>query len=128
MHNPESVLENRTHICVWDFEIQTDYLISARRPDLAINNKEKRACLIQDFAVSADHSVKSKESKKKDKYLDLGSELKKKKKKPKKTPNKLRNMKVAVIPIVIDGLGTGLVQGQGDLEIRGRVDTIKTTA
>ena len=43
MHNPESALENETHQVLWDFEIQIDHLISARRPDLVIvNNKEKR--------------------------------------------------------------------------------------
>ena len=39
-------------------------------------------------------------------------------------------MKVTVIPIVIGTLGTltkGLVQGQEDLEIRGRVETIQAT-
>ena len=30
MHNPASVLENDTHKLLWDFEIQTDQLISAR--------------------------------------------------------------------------------------------------
>ena len=74
MYNPEFVLENETHKHLWDFEIQTDHLISARRPD----QKKKRACRIADFAVSADHKVKLKESEKKDKYLDLARELKRK--------------------------------------------------
>ena len=30
MHNPESVLEYEMHKVRWDFEIQTDHLISAR--------------------------------------------------------------------------------------------------
>ena len=34
MHNPASVLENYTHKLLCDFDIQTDHLISARRPDL----------------------------------------------------------------------------------------------
>ena len=34
MHNPESALENEAHKILWDFEIQMDQLISARRPDL----------------------------------------------------------------------------------------------
>ena len=29
-HNPESVLENEMHTFLWDFEIQTDPLISTR--------------------------------------------------------------------------------------------------
>ena len=42
MHNPASVLENDTHKLLWDFDIQTDQLIPARRPDLTIINKKKR--------------------------------------------------------------------------------------
>ena len=41
MYNPESVLENETHKLLWDFEIQMDHLISDRRPDLIIINKER---------------------------------------------------------------------------------------
>ena len=37
MHNPESVQENETNK-LRDFEIQTDHLISARRPDEVIVN------------------------------------------------------------------------------------------
>ena len=39
-------------------------------------------------------------------------------------------MKVTIIPIVIGALGEvikGLIQGLGNLEIRGRVETIQTT-
>ena len=60
MHNPESVPENGTHKILWDFEIQTDHLISARRPDLVIVNN-KKTCRILDFAVSADHKARIKE-------------------------------------------------------------------
>ena len=77
MQNPAPVLENDTHKLLWDFDIQTDHLISARRPDLIIINKKKRTCKIVDFAVPADHRIKLKECKKKDKYLDLARELKK---------------------------------------------------
>ena len=41
MHNPVPVLENDAHKLLWDFDIQTDHLISARRPDLIIINKKK---------------------------------------------------------------------------------------
>ena len=54
-----------------------------------------RICKIVDFAVSADHRIKLKEYKKKDKYLALARELK-----------KLWNMKVTIIPIVIGAFGT----------------------
>ena len=42
MHNPASVLENDTHKLPWDFNIQTDQLIRAKRPDLIIIDKKKR--------------------------------------------------------------------------------------
>ena len=42
IHNQESVLENVTRKIRWDFDKQTDHLISARRPYEAIVNKKKR--------------------------------------------------------------------------------------
>ena len=42
MHISESVQENETYKVLWDFDIQTDYLILTRRPDLMIVNKKKR--------------------------------------------------------------------------------------
>ena len=81
--NPEAILENETHKLLWDFEIQTDHPISARRPNLIIITKKKkkkkkeRICWIVDSAVPADPRIKRKECKKRDKYLNLGRELKK---------------------------------------------------
>ena len=125
MHNPALVLENATHKLLWNFNIQTDHLIPARRPDLMIINKKKkekkkRTCKIVDFAVPANHRIKLKECKKKDKYLDLAREQK-----------KLWNMQVKFIPIVIGAFGTvtkGLLKELEDLEVDGRVETIQTTA
>ena len=120
MLNPESVLENGTYKLLWDFEIQTDHLIWFRRPDHIIINKKERTCKIVACAVPADHIEKLKERKKRDEYLDIARKLK-----------KPRNMKVTIIPIVINALGTvtkGLVQGLADLDIMGRVETIQTTA
>ena len=126
MHNPAPVLENDTHKLLWDFDIETDHLISARRPDLIIIDKKKKKerkkkiCKIVDFAVPADHRIKLKEGEKRDKYLDLARELK-----------ILWNMKVTIIPIVIGAFGTvtkGLLKGLEDLEFGGRVETIQTTA
>ena len=119
MHGAESILENKTNKLLWDLVIQMDQ-ISARRSDLIIINKKRRTCRIVDFVVPADYRVKWKERERRDKYLDLSRELK-----------KLWNMKVTIIPIVIGSLGTvtkGLLQGLEDLEIRGRVETIQTTA
>ena len=77
MHNPAPVLENNTNKLLWDFDIHTVHLISARRQDLIIISKKKRTCKIVDFVVPADHRIKLKEYEKNDKYLDLARELKK---------------------------------------------------
>ena len=42
MHNPAPVLENNTHKLLWDFDIHTDQLISARKPDIIIIKNKKR--------------------------------------------------------------------------------------
>ena len=52
----ESVQENKTHKILWDFKIQTEYLIPARRPD-----KEKKNSLSNGFCCSAQR-MKLKES------------------------------------------------------------------
>ena len=107
-------------IILWDFNIQTDHLIRARRSDIIITDKKMRICKIVDFAVLAEHKINLKESEKKDKYVDLAREIK-----------RLWNMKVTIVPIVIGALGTvtkGLLKGLEDLEIGGRVETIQTTA
>ena len=41
MYKPESVLLNKMHKILSDFEIQMDHLILARRPDLVLINKKK---------------------------------------------------------------------------------------
>ena len=96
------------HKLLWDFNIQTEHLIPARRPDLIIINKKKRQ-----FA-------NLKECEAKDKYLNLARELK-----------NLWNMKVTILQIVIVAFGTttkGLLKGLEDLEVGGRVETIQMTA
>ena len=92
---------------IWDFNIQTDHLITTRRPDLIMIIKNKWICKIVDIAVP--------ECDKKDKYLDLARELK-----------KLWNMRVTIVPIVIGAFE--LLKGLEDLEVGGRVETIQMTA
>ena len=96
MHNPTSFLENDTNKLQWDFDIPTDPLNSARRPDLIIiKKKKKRICKNDNIAVPTDHGIKLKECEKNNKYHALARELK-----------KMWNMKVTIIPIVIGAFGT----------------------
>ena len=78
---------------------------------IIIVNK-KRTCQIVEFAVPADHRETLEESEKRDKYPDLGRELKE---------NKQRNIKLTVIPVVVNALWTILKEihtGFNDMEIK----------
>ena len=52
IHNTESLHGHKTHKMLWSFEIQTDYQISARWPDLVIVEK-KENLLISGFCRSS---------------------------------------------------------------------------
>ena len=76
MHKQESILKNEANKILWDFEIQMDHLILARRPDLVLIIKKKRTNYLMDFTIPADRKMKIKESEKIDKFLNLNKELK----------------------------------------------------
>ena len=93
---------------------------SPNRPSLMIIIEKERTCRIVDFAILVNPRVKLKEREKKGKYRSLARELKKQ-----------WNMKVTIIPIVTGAFCTvtkGLLKGLEDLEIRGRAETVQTTA
>ena len=93
-HEPESVLENEDYKIMWDFSIQTDHAIEARRPDLVLVDKKERICKIIDFAVPGDSRIEEKKKDKIEKYQDLGREL-----------QKIWNAKEKIIPLVVGSLG-----------------------
>ena len=76
-HEPESVLENEDYKILWDFSIQTDHVIEARRPGLVVADKKDRSCKIITFAVPEDSRTEEEENDKIEKYHDLGRELQK---------------------------------------------------
>ena len=60
-HEPERVLENEDYKILWDFSIQTNHVIEARRPDLVVVDKKDRSCKVIDFAVHGDSRFEEKE-------------------------------------------------------------------
>lgn len=93
-HRAESVLENDNVKILWDFNIHTDRVIEARRPDIVVVDKRNAETTIIDIAVPGDYRVKEKESEKIGKYQDLALEL-----------TRLWKTSTKVIPIVIGALG-----------------------
>ena len=76
-HVSQTVLENHDYQLLWDYNIQTDHKIGARRPDLVVINKQEQTCQVIDIAVPEDTSVKAKEEEKLEKYQDLTKEIQK---------------------------------------------------
>ena len=94
-HQPEGVVEKENVKILWDFNIQTDNEIQARRPDIVIHDKSNKSCYIIDVAIPGDARVPQKEAEKIEKYSDLRREL-----------QKLWKVKAKVVPIVVGALGT----------------------
>ena len=110
----EPALKNATHKILSDIVMQTDHIIPVRRSNSEIIFFETWVWRMVDFTVPPDHRVKTKESKKRNDYLDLTRELR-----------TLRNMMGTVIPIVISALGTvpkGLERRLEKIEIRRRAE------
>ena len=61
-HQPQSVSETDKTKVLWDFNIQCDNVIEARRPDIVVVGKEDRVCKIFDVAVPADGRVNAMDS------------------------------------------------------------------
>ena len=78
---------------MWDFSIQTDHVVEARRPDLVAVDK-KRTCKIIDFEVPGDCRIEEKEKEKIENYPDLRRELR-----------KIWNVRVKIIPLAVGSLG-----------------------
>ena len=77
---------------MWDFSIQTDHVIEARRPDLVVVDKE-RSCKIIDFAVPGDSRIEKKKDNIK-KSHDFRREL-----------QKTWNVKKKIIQLAVVSLG-----------------------
>ena len=83
--------QSRIHCRKWDASNSLGLWDTNRQPNA--DQKLTRTCHLVDFVVPADDKMK--ENKKRDKYLDLTRQQQK----------KLWDMKVTVVPIVVDALG-----------------------
>ena len=53
-HRADKVVENEDVKVLWNFNIQVDKFIEARRPDIILVRKKKKECVISDIAVPCD--------------------------------------------------------------------------
>ena len=93
-HIPSAVVESSDVKLLWDFNIYTDHVLAARRPDIIVIDNLHNVVQIVDVAVPSDCNVTMKEIEKIEKYKDLSVEL-----------SSLWKMKCEVVPIIVGGLG-----------------------
>ena len=58
---PKRVLESENIKILWDFTVQCDRKIEARRPDIVFIDKKEREVIIIDVPIPGDDRVKDKE-------------------------------------------------------------------
>ena len=88
-------MESENFKILWDFTVQCDRKIEARRPDIVFIDKNESEVVVIDVAISGDDRVKDKELEKLEKYQLLKDE----------TAQVWRMRKVIVVPAVIGALG-----------------------
>ena len=116
----EKVSENDKIKLFWDFNVFTDRVIEARRPDIIVLNKETKECLIVDIAVPGDTRVNTKEDEKIEEYRELCREL-----------ERLWRVKRKVVSVVVGALGTiptRLTAHLKMLDINLSIETIQKSA
>ena len=92
------VLENGKGKLVWDFEYKMRQSSSARRPDLTLEDKERKRVWICDMACPQESNIEAKVKEKLDKYQQLAFEMRE---------NRVGH-RVEIVPLVIGCLGGGV--------------------
>ena len=80
---------------LWDFNISKDNEIEHRRPDIVVELKSDKECLIIYIAIVGDNRITQKEQEKIERYQDMKSEI----------PRIWGHRKVSVTPAVFGALG-----------------------
>ena len=88
---PEGVVESENFKILWDFTVQCDQKIEARRPDIVFIDKKETEVVMIDVAIPGDDRVKDKELEKLEKFQLWKDEIAK----------VWRMQKVIVVPVVI---------------------------
>ena len=100
-----AVLENQRGKLVWDFEFKLRKTTTARRPDLILEDKEKKKIWICDMACPQQQNIATKRLRKLTKYRQLAFE----------TRERRAGYNVMVVPLIIGALGGGMCQIAKDL-------------
>ena len=99
------VLENSNAKSVWDFEFNLRKTTTSRRPDLVLEDKEKKKIWICDMACQQ-ANIAAKRNEKVTKYRQLAFELRERR----------PGYNITIVPVVIGALGGGIKEVLRDVE------------
>ena len=100
-----TVIENNKGKLVWDFEFHLRKTRTASRPDLILEDKEKKKIWICDMACLQQHNIDTKRLEKLTKYRQLAFEEREKR----------PGYEIVVVPLIIGALGGGMRQITKDM-------------
>ena len=100
-----TVMENDKGKLVWDFEFHLRKTTTARRPDLILEDKEKKKIWICDLACPQQRNIQAKRLDKLTKYRQLAYE----------TRERRFGYEIMVVPLIIGALGGGVKQIFSDM-------------
>ena len=100
-----TVMENDKGKLVWDFEFHLRKTTTARRPDLILEDKEKKKIWICDMACPQQRNIQAKRLDKLTKYRQLAYE----------TRERRLGYEIMVVPLIIGALGGGVKQIFSDM-------------
>ena len=120
-HEPDGVIENKGYKILWDFTIQCDTKIEARRPDIVLIDKTMKEVKIVDITIPGNERANEREVGKIEKYNVLKDEI-----------ARMWGMKeVIVIPVAVHALSeisTGFEKYIAAIRIEMRVEQEQKTA
>ena len=113
-----TVIENDKAKPLWDFEFNLRKTTTSRRPDLILEEKEKKIWICN-MACPQQHNIKTKRLEKLTKYRQLAFEM----------SERCLGHEITVVPVIIGALGDGMRKMMSDISrIFEKDDVVKKTA
>ena len=114
-----TVIENDKAKLLWDFEFNLRKTTTSRRPDLILEEKEKKKIWICDMACPQQHNIETKRLEKLTKYRQLAFEMRERR----------LGYEIIVVPVIIGALGGSIRKMMSDISrIFEKDEVVKKTA